>query len=62
MTLGFPTIVIPALKGGEGRIVDTAFSLNDEQISWFSESFALAYSTFRIIKFNYFLFQLSQAQ
>lgn len=37
MTLGFPTIVIPALRGGEGRVLDKEFSLTDEQISWFSE-------------------------
>lgn len=37
MTLGFPTIVIPALKGGDGRVQDDALSLTDEQISWFSK-------------------------
>lgn len=37
MTLGFPTIVIPALKGGEGRVQDKGFSLSDDEISWFSE-------------------------
>lgn len=36
MTLGFPTIVIPAIKGGDGRTTDQQFSLTDEQISWFS--------------------------
>lgn len=36
MTLGFPTIVIPAIKGGDGRSVDQEFSLTDDQISWFS--------------------------
>lgn len=41
MTLGFPTIVIPAIKGGDGRAVDQQFSLTDEQISWFSMCCAL---------------------
>lgn len=39
MTLGFPTIVIPAIQGGEGRKPDSdkAFSLTEDQISWFSK-------------------------
>lgn len=38
MTLGFPTIVIPAIQGGDGREQDdnNAFSLTQEQISWLS--------------------------
>lgn len=39
MTLGFPTIVIPAIQGGDGRDASThgEFALNKDQISWFSE-------------------------
>ncbi|XP_059618579.1 facilitated trehalose transporter Tret1 [Phlebotomus argentipes] len=38
MTLGFPTIVIPAIQGGEGRepTQDPQLILNKEEISWFS--------------------------
>lgn len=36
MTIGFPTMVIPAIQGGDGHKTDARFSLNDEQISWFS--------------------------
>lgn len=36
MTLGFPTIVIPAIQGGEGRDPDLEIVLNREEISWFS--------------------------
>lgn len=36
MTLGFPTIIIPATKGGDGREADSEFSLSDDQISWIS--------------------------
>ncbi|XP_064549236.1 facilitated trehalose transporter Tret1 isoform X2 [Drosophila montana] len=38
MTLGFPTIVIPAIQGGEGRSEDHSSDivLNKEEISWFS--------------------------
>lgn len=38
MTLGFPTIVIPAIKGGDGRENSTEgdFILNADQISWLS--------------------------
>ncbi|XP_002000342.2 facilitated trehalose transporter Tret1 isoform X2 [Drosophila mojavensis] len=38
MTLGFPTIVIPAIQGGEGRREgsDSGIVLNKEEISWFS--------------------------
>lgn len=38
MTLGFPTIVIPAIKGGDGRENGTEgdFILTDQQISWLS--------------------------
>ncbi|XP_011292199.1 facilitated trehalose transporter Tret1 isoform X2 [Musca domestica] len=35
MTLGFPTIVIPAIQGGDGR-EPSDIVLNKEQISWFS--------------------------
>uniref|UniRef100_A0A1B0G9I1 Major facilitator superfamily (MFS) profile domain-containing protein n=1 Tax=Glossina morsitans morsitans TaxID=37546 RepID=A0A1B0G9I1_GLOMM len=35
MTLGFPTIVIPAIQGGEGR-EPSDIVLNRDQISWFS--------------------------
>lgn len=35
MTLGFPTIVIPAIKEGSGH-PNQEFSLTDVQISWFS--------------------------
>ncbi|XP_055902119.1 facilitated trehalose transporter Tret1 isoform X1 [Eupeodes corollae] len=35
MTLGFPTIVIPAIQGGDGR-EPSDIILNREQISWFS--------------------------
>lgn len=40
MTLGFPTIVIPAIQGGEGRREgqDSGIVLNKEEISWFSKS------------------------
>jgi hypothetical protein len=39
MTLGFPTIVIPAIQGGEGRqsSIEDNLVLNKEQISWFSK-------------------------
>lgn len=39
MTLGFPTIVIPAIQGGEGRREgsDSGIVLNKEEISWFSK-------------------------
>uniref|UniRef100_A0A1B0D994 Major facilitator superfamily (MFS) profile domain-containing protein n=1 Tax=Phlebotomus papatasi TaxID=29031 RepID=A0A1B0D994_PHLPP len=38
MTLGFPTIVIPAIQGGEGRepTQDDRLLLNKDEISWFS--------------------------
>lgn len=36
MTLGFPTIVIPAIQGGEGR-EPSDIVLNKDEISWFSE-------------------------
>ncbi|XP_030373716.1 facilitated trehalose transporter Tret1 isoform X2 [Scaptodrosophila lebanonensis] len=36
MTLGFPTIVIPAIQGGEGRSEHSDIVLNKEEISWFS--------------------------
>lgn len=38
MTLGFPTIVIPAIQGGEGRgpSIEKDFRLNKEEISWLS--------------------------
>ncbi|XP_055851615.1 facilitated trehalose transporter Tret1 isoform X2 [Episyrphus balteatus] len=35
MTLGFPTIVIPAIQGGDGR-EPSDIVLNRDQISWFS--------------------------
>lgn len=38
MTLGFPTIVIPAIQGGEGRDPHSDIVLNRDEISWFSES------------------------
>lgn len=40
MTLGFPTIVIPAIQGGEGRSEGQSSDivLNKEEISWFSKS------------------------
>lgn len=39
MTLGFPTIVIPAIQGGDGRDASTHgdFVLNRDQISWLSK-------------------------
>ncbi|XP_055642354.1 proton myo-inositol cotransporter hmit-1.3-like isoform X2 [Toxorhynchites rutilus septentrionalis] len=38
MTLGFPTIVIPAIQGGEGRgpSIEKDFTLSKEEISWLS--------------------------
>lgn len=36
MTLGFPTIVIPAIQGGEGR-EPSDIILSRDQISWFSK-------------------------
>ncbi|XP_062712852.1 proton myo-inositol cotransporter hmit-1.2-like [Aedes albopictus] len=38
MTLGFPTIVIPAIQGGEGRgpSMEEGFTLNKDEISWLS--------------------------
>lgn len=37
MTLGFPTIVIPAIKGGDGREnTEGDFILTDQQVSWLS--------------------------
>lgn len=38
MTLGFPTIIIPAIMGGEGReaSIHGEIVLNKDQISWFS--------------------------
>lgn len=38
MTLGFPTIVIPAIQGGEGR-EPSDIVLNRDQISWFSKCY-----------------------
>lgn len=40
MTLGFPTIVIPAIQGGEGREPGQHrdIILNNDEISWFSKS------------------------
>lgn len=40
MTLGFPTIVIPAIQGGEGRDPGQHqdIILNKDEISWFSKS------------------------
>jgi len=38
MTLGFPTIVIPAIQGGEGRSETSGdIVLNKDEISWFSK-------------------------
>lgn len=39
MTLGFPTIVIPAIQGGDGHYDEhpNDIKLNKEEISWFSE-------------------------
>lgn len=39
MSLGFPTIVIPSIQGGDGRDdrADDDFWLTKEQISWFSK-------------------------
>lgn len=41
MTLGFPTIVIPAIQGGEGRDENRGddFLLTADEISWFSKLF-----------------------
>uniref|UniRef100_A0A1A9WGT3 Major facilitator superfamily (MFS) profile domain-containing protein n=1 Tax=Glossina brevipalpis TaxID=37001 RepID=A0A1A9WGT3_9MUSC len=39
MTLGFPTIVIPAIQGGEGR-EPSDIVLNRDQISWFKHLYA----------------------
>lgn len=38
MTLGFPTIVIPAIQGGDGHYDEHPHDiiLNKEEISWFS--------------------------
>lgn len=39
MTLGFPTIVIPAIQGGDGHYDEQHphdIQLDKEQISWFS--------------------------
>lgn len=38
MTLGFPTILIPAILGGDGResAMDSVLQLSKEQISWLS--------------------------
>ncbi len=39
MTLGFPTIVIPAIQGGDGHYDEehpNDIKLNKDQISWFS--------------------------
>lgn len=38
MTLGFPTIVIPAIQGGEGRgpSMERGFTLSKDEISWLS--------------------------
>lgn len=37
MTLGFPTIVIPAIQGGEGRNEQNSdIILDKDEISWFS--------------------------
>lgn len=39
MTLGFPTIVIPAIQGGKGEVQPHEIILNTEEISWFSKFF-----------------------
>lgn len=36
MTIGFPTIVIPAIQGGQGRNPHGDIILNKDEISWFS--------------------------
>lgn len=49
LTLGFPTIVIPALKANATNS-DGDFNLSNEEISWFSEfiSFSRIYFDFEI--------------
>lgn len=39
LTLGFPTIVIPAIQGGDGheKGINNEFILTNEQISWLSK-------------------------
>lgn len=37
MTLGFPTILIPAVHGGSGQATEDGFHLTNEEISWISE-------------------------
>lgn len=39
MTLGFPTILIPAIQGGDGRegSVDSKLHLTKDEISWLSK-------------------------
>lgn len=41
MAMGFPTILIPAIKGGEGYNVENEneFQPTEEQISWISKLF-----------------------
>lgn len=38
MTLGFPTIVIPAIQGGKGELQPQDIVLNTDEISWFSKT------------------------
>lgn len=39
LMLGYPTIIIPAIQGGDGRELSSGeqFHLNPEQISWISK-------------------------
>jgi hypothetical protein len=52
MTLGFPTILIPAVQGGEGRYPTSDFDLHisKDEISWLSKR--LYYSNY-----NFFFIQ-----
>lgn len=50
MTLGFPTIVIPALKANATN-GDGEFSLTNEEISWFSMFDLILLFTFILVLF-----------
>lgn len=71
MTLGFPTILIPAIKGGDGREPrhEGDFLLSDGEISWLSKlqkniyvesaNLRLQYAFFEQVRSICYLYQLA---
>lgn len=52
MTLGFPTVVIPAIQGGEGR-EPSDIVLSRDQISWFSKFHSNTKKKTQILTYNF---------